>query len=53
MIEVGKLLDIFDDKFVQNEEDKKEEKYEDFNFLSESQPSIAENVLGLKKKEEN
>ena len=50
LIEVGKLLDIFDDKFVQNEEDKKEEKYKDFNFLSESQPSIVENVLGLKKK---
>ena len=50
LIEVGKLLDMFDDKFVQNEEEKKEENYEDFTFLSESQPSIAENVLGLKKK---
>ena len=47
-IEVGKLLDMFDDKFVQNEEEKKEN-YKDFTFLSESQPSIAENVLGLKK----
>ena len=50
LIEVGKLLDMFDDKFEQNGEDKKEEKYEDFNFLSESQPSVAENFLGLKKK---
>ena len=49
-IEVGKLLDMFDDKFVQNEEEKKEENYKDFTFLSESQPSIDENVLGLKKK---
>ena len=49
-IEVGELLDMFDDKFVQNEEEKKEENYKDFTFLSESQPSIAENVLGLKKK---
>ena len=49
-IEVGKLLDMFGDKFVQNEEEKKEENYIDFTFLSESQPSIAENVLGLKKK---
>ena len=49
-IEVGKLLDMFDDKCVQNEEEKKEENYRDFNLLSESQPSIAENVLGLKKK---
>ena len=37
-------------KFVQNEEEKKEENYKDFTFLSESQPSIAENMLGLKKK---
>ena len=49
-IEVRKLLDMFDDKFVQNEEEKKEENYKDFTFLSESQPNIAENVLGLKKK---
>ena len=49
-IEVGQLLDIFDDQIVQNEEEKKEENYKDFNFLCESQPSIAENVLGLKKK---
>ena len=49
-IEVGELLDMFDDKFVQNEEEKKEENYKDFTFLSESQPSIAENMLGLKKK---
>ena len=49
-IEVRELLDMFDDKFVQNEEEKKEENYKDFTFLSESQPSIAENVLGLKKK---
>ena len=49
-IEVGKLLDMFDDKCVQNEEDTKEGNYQDFTFLSESQPSIAENVLGLKKK---
>ena len=50
MIEVGKLLDMFDDKCVQNEEDTKEGNYQDFTFLSESQPSIDENVLGLKKK---
>ena len=49
-IEVGKLLDMFDDEFVQNEEEKKEENYKDFTLLSESQLSIAENVLGLKKK---
>ena len=42
-IEVGELLDMFDDKFVQNEEEKKEENYKDFSF------SIAENMLGLKK----
>ena len=51
-IEVGKLLDMFDDKFVQNEEEKKEENYKDFTFLSESQPRIAENVLGLKRRRE-
>ena len=49
LIEVGELLDMFDDEFIQNEEEKKEENYKDFTFLSESQPSIAENVLGLKK----
>ena len=49
-IEVGELLDMFDEKLVQNEEEKKEENYKDFTFLCESQPSIAENVLGLKKK---
>ena len=49
-IEVGQLLDMFDNKFAQNEEEKKEENYKDFTFLSESQPSIAENMLGLKKK---
>ena len=41
---------MFDDKFVQNEEEKKEENYKDFTLLSESKPSIAENVLGLKNK---
>ena len=49
-IEVGELLDMFDDKIVQNEEEKKEENYKDFTFLCESQPSIAENILGLQKK---
>ena len=41
---------MFDDKLVQNEEEKKEENNKDSTFLCESQPSIAENVLGLKKK---
>ena len=49
-IEVGKLLDMFDDNFERNGEDEKDEKYKNFNFLSESQLSVAENVLGLKKK---
>ena len=44
LIEVGQLLDMFDDKFVQNEEEKKEENYKDFTLLSESQLSIAENM---------
>ena len=49
-IEIGKLLNMFDDKLVQSDEEKKEENNKDLTLLSESQPSIAENVLGLKKK---
>ena len=47
-IEIWKLLDMFDDKLVESDEEEKEGK--NLTLLPESQPSIAEHVLGLKKK---